>query len=49
MDSERVREIARSGGKKAQASGNAHRFTPQEAAAAGKKGGASPRKKKAPL
>lgn len=37
---ERRREIASKGGKKAHARGTAHRWTPEEARAAGKKGGA---------
>lgn len=39
MDPEKRREIARRGGKAAQAKGNAHRWTKEEAIAAGKKGG----------
>lgn len=40
LDAERRREIARLGGKTAHANGNAHRFNPEEASLAGKKGGA---------
>jgi general stress protein YciG len=39
MDRERVRAIARTGGKAAHAAGTAHRFTTSEAQAAGRKGG----------
>lgn len=38
MDPERHRAIAAQGGKAAQAKGKAHRFTPEEAKIAGKKG-----------
>lgn len=34
MDPEKQREIARQGGRAAHASGNAHRYTPEEARAA---------------
>jgi len=39
MDNERQREIARKGGRAAHAKGTAHEFTPDEARAAGQKGG----------
>ena len=39
MDVEKQREIARKGGKAAHAKGTAHRFTPEEARIAGRKGG----------
>lgn len=39
MDTERQREIARKGGKAAHEKGTAHEFTPDEARAAGRKGG----------
>lgn len=39
MDPELQREIASRGGKRAQELGHAHRFTREEAALAGKKGG----------
>lgn len=39
MSKERLASIARKGGRAAHASGAAHRFTPSEARAAGKKGG----------
>lgn len=42
MSPERVRELARMGGKAAHASGHAHQFTHEEAVAAGKKGGDAP-------
>ena len=42
MDPERVRLIASKGGRAAQAAGTAHRFTTEEARAAGKKGGNAP-------
>lgn len=41
MDPELQRKIASKGGKTAQAFGNAHNFTVDEATAAGKKGGRS--------
>jgi len=41
MDSERRREIARKGGRVAHERGTAHEFTPDEARAAGRKGGQS--------
>ncbi len=39
MDEERQREIARKGGRVAHERGTAHEFTPEEARAAGRKGG----------
>ena len=39
MDAERQKEIARKGGKAAHEKGTAHEFTPDEARAAGRKGG----------
>jgi general stress protein YciG len=39
MDPAQVREIASKGGKAAHKAGTAHRFTSEEAAAAGSKGG----------
>lgn len=42
MDREAVRAIASKGGRAAQAAGVAHRFTSEEAIAAGKKGGSAP-------
>jgi general stress protein YciG len=42
MDPDRVRAIASKGGRAAHAAGTAHRFTAEEARAAGKKGGAAP-------
>lgn len=39
MDPERRREIARRGGRKAHEKGTAHKFTPDEARVAGRKGG----------
>jgi general stress protein YciG len=39
MDRERVREIARMGGIEAHRRGTAHKFTSEEAKAAGRKGG----------
>lgn len=39
MDRDRVREIARRGGRAAHEAGTAHEFTPEEAKAAGRKGG----------
>ncbi len=45
MTLERRKELARRGGKNAQAKGTAHRFTTEEASLAGRKGGSTPRKK----
>lgn len=42
LDPARVREIARKGGQAVHAKGSAHKFTSEEARAAGKKGGAAP-------
>lgn len=42
MDREKVREIARAGGRAAHAGGSAHQFTTEEAIAAGRKGGIAP-------
>lgn len=39
MDARKQREIAAMGGRAAHRSGNAHEFTPEEARAAGRKGG----------
>lgn len=39
MDAERQRQIARKGGRAAHEKGKAHEFTPDEARAAGRKGG----------
>ena len=39
MDREKQKEIARKGGRAAHAKGTAHEFTPDEARAAGRKGG----------
>ncbi len=39
MDLEKQREIASKGGKAAHEKGTAHRFTPEEARQAGRKGG----------
>lgn len=39
MDRERVRAISSMGGKAAHAAGTAHRFSSEEASAAGRKGG----------
>jgi general stress protein YciG len=41
MSPEKQKEIAAAGGRAAHANGTAHQFTPEEAAAAGRKGGAS--------
>jgi len=41
MDSERQREISSIGGRAAHAGGHAHRFTSEEASAAGRKGGSA--------
>jgi len=46
MDRAKVREIASKGGKKAHEAGTAHRFTSEEAAIAGKKGGNAPHKRR---
>ncbi len=42
MDRAKVREIARRGGAASHARGTAHRFTSEEARAAGQKGGKAP-------
>ena len=39
MDRQRLSEIARKGGRAAHAAGTAHRFTPDEAREAGRRGG----------
>lgn len=44
---DRLKEIASLGGKTSHALGRAHKFTHDEAVAAGKKGGSAPRRKKA--
>ena len=44
MDPGKQREIARRGGKLAHAKGRAHEFTPEEARAAGRKGGEAKRR-----
>lgn len=41
MDAAKRREISRKGGRAAHEKGTAHRFTPDEARAAGRKGGAT--------
>jgi general stress protein YciG len=43
MDPEKQREIASRGGRAAHAKGTAHRFTPEEARVAGRKGGEASR------
>lgn len=48
MTDEQRRELARRGGKAAQASGKAHRFTSEEAREAGRKGGAAPHAARGP-
>ena len=45
MPPEKIREIASLGGKTSQASGRAHRWTSEEAKAAGRKGGAISRRR----
>jgi hypothetical protein len=45
MSSEKKREIARKGGKAAHAQGTAHRWTSEEAKAAGRKGGSMNRRR----
>lgn len=44
MDQKKQREIASKGGKAAHQKGTAHEFTPEEARAAGRKGGVARRK-----
>lgn len=44
LSPKRMREIASEGGKAAHRQGRAHRWTSEEARAAGKKGGGRPRK-----
>ncbi|MGG6293445.1 KGG domain-containing protein [Leptolyngbya sp. AN02str] len=46
MDPDKQREIASKGGQAAHESGHAHEFTPEEARAAGKKGGEAVSKNK---
>lgn len=46
MDKARVLAIASQGGKAAHEKGTAHKFSAEEARAAGKKGGLAPRKKR---
>ena len=46
MSPERVREIASKGGRAVHAQGKGHRFTHEEAKAAGAKGGAAPHKRR---
>jgi len=46
MDEDLQRQIASAGGKAAHASGNAHQWTPEEASAAGKKGGRARRSRR---
>lgn len=46
MDREVVRAIASKGGRAAQKAGRAHRFTSEEASAAGKKGGNAPHRRR---
>ena len=48
MDPEKQREIARKGGKAAHEKGVAHKFTSEEARAAGSKGGRQSRSKSEP-
>lgn len=43
LSPKRMREIASLGGKSAHRNGTAHKWTPEEARAAGKKGGGRPR------
>jgi len=47
VDAAKRREIARKGGQAAHARGTAHEFTPAEARAAGRKGGAARGKNRA--
>jgi general stress protein YciG len=46
---ERVSEIAKKGGVSAHAAGTAHRFTSEEATAAGKRGGNAPHVRRGPV
>lgn len=46
MSAEQRRELSRRGGRAAQAAGTAHRFTSEEARAAGSKGGRAKAKNK---
>lgn len=48
MHPDKVRAIAALGGKAAQKTGKAHRWTPEEARAAGRKGGLVPRQLQTP-
>lgn len=49
MDRAKVAEIASKGGKMAHAVGTAHKFTSEEARAAGKKGGIAPHARRGPV
>lgn len=48
MDPALVKEIARKGGRAAHEAGTAHEFTPEEARAAGRKGGKAVHAKRSP-
>ncbi len=48
MDPERVRTLGSRGGKAAHEQGRAHEFTPEEARAAGRKGGLASRGRRIP-
>jgi general stress protein YciG len=48
MDRTRVSEIAQKGGRAAHRAGTAHRFTPDEAREAGRKGGQAPHVRRGP-
>jgi general stress protein YciG len=47
MDKDRLRELARQGGRACHALGLGHQWTPEEAKAAGRKGGATGRQRAA--
>jgi len=49
MSPDKVSEIAKKGGLSAHAAGTAHRFTPEEAKIAGKRGGDAPHVHRGPL
>jgi len=49
MSPEKVSEIAKKGGLSAHAAGTAHKFTPEEASVAGKRGGDAPHVRRGPM
>jgi general stress protein YciG len=49
MTAAKVSEIAKKGGLSAHAAGTAHKFTPEEASLAGKRGGNAPHVRRGPV